>query len=99
MASRMRSRRSSARGAAGLPGGSPRRNFGSRCEAAAAAAFAGRSSLGQDQVDCSSDRYVDVQKFQDFGPPSAPPIARDGEVDGIFNEIGESNDPFFLLQT
>ena len=27
--------------------------------------------------------YVDVQKFQDFWTPSAPPIARDGEVDGI----------------
>ena len=58
------------------------------------------------KVGCSSnyyfyiqERYADVQKFQDFGPPSAPPIAaRGGEVDGIFDAIGESND-HFLLQT
>ncbi|KAI5005122.1 hypothetical protein ZWY2020_032365 [Hordeum vulgare] len=56
MASRTRSRRSSAGGAAGLPGGSPRRTFGSRCEVAAAAAFASRSSLGQDQVSTAGGR-------------------------------------------
>ncbi|KAI5002531.1 hypothetical protein ZWY2020_027181 [Hordeum vulgare] len=54
MASRTRSRRSSAGGAAGLPGGQSKENLWVDVRGAAAA-FAGRSSLGQDQVDCSSD--------------------------------------------
>ncbi|KAE8812592.1 hypothetical protein D1007_10280 [Hordeum vulgare] len=33
-------------------------------------------------------RYVDTQKFQDFGPPSAPPIARDGEEKIIRSLLG-----------
>lgn len=45
-------------------------------------------------MDCSSHRYLDVQKFQDFGTPSAPPIARDGEVDGIFDAIADMNRGF-----
>ncbi|VAI56494.1 unnamed protein product [Triticum turgidum subsp. durum] len=60
----------------GLARGQSKENLRVEVRAAAAAAFAGKSSRGQDQVDCTShERYVDVQKFQDFGPPSAPPIA------------------------
>ncbi|VAI44882.1 unnamed protein product [Triticum turgidum subsp. durum] len=60
----------------GLARGQSKENLRVEVRAAAAAAFAGKSSRGQDQVDCSShERYADVQKFQDFGPPSAPPIA------------------------
>ncbi|XP_044374495.1 uncharacterized protein [Triticum aestivum] len=42
---------------------------------------------GQSKENLRVERYLDVQKFQDFGTPSAPPIARDGEVDGIFDAI------------
>ncbi|KAM3228006.1 hypothetical protein ACQJBY_059629 [Aegilops geniculata] len=78
----------------GLARGQSKENLRVEVRAAAAAAFAGKSSRGQDQVDCSSHRYVDVQKFQDFGPPSAPPIARDGEVDDILDAIADESGGF-----
>jgi hypothetical protein len=44
------------------------------------------------------EQYVDERRFQDFGPPSAPPIAQDGEDHRIFDAVGESSD-HFLFQT
>ena len=38
--------------------------------------------------------YADEHTFQDFGPPSAPPIAPDG---GIFDAVGERSDHFLLV--
>uniref|UniRef100_A0A453NKV2 Uncharacterized protein n=1 Tax=Aegilops tauschii subsp. strangulata TaxID=200361 RepID=A0A453NKV2_AEGTS len=80
----------------GLARGQSKENLRVEVRAAAAAAFAGKSSRGQDQVDRTShERYADVQKFQDFGPPSAPPIAaRVGEVDGILDAIADESGGF-----
>ncbi|XP_024318268.1 uncharacterized protein LOC100844890 isoform X2 [Brachypodium distachyon] len=74
----------------GLARGQSKENL--RVEVRAAAAFDGKYSRGQDPVDTSlHERHVDVQKFQNFGPPSAPPIARDEEEDGIFDTVAETN--------
>ncbi|KAM0896333.1 hypothetical protein ACQ4PT_023262 [Festuca glaucescens] len=71
----------------GLVRGHSKENL--RVEVRAAAAFAGKCSRAQDTpVDYSAhEQYVDERRFQDFGPPSAPPIAQDGEEHRIFDTL------------
>ncbi|CAM0946286.1 unnamed protein product [Alopecurus aequalis] len=70
----------------GLVRGHSKENL--RVEVRAAAEFAGKCSRAQDTVDYSlHEPYADEHRFQDFGPPSAPPIAPDG---GIFDAVEDA---------
>uniref|UniRef100_A0ACD5YPI2 Uncharacterized protein n=1 Tax=Avena sativa TaxID=4498 RepID=A0ACD5YPI2_AVESA len=77
----------SRRGGGGLVRGHSKENL--RVEVRAAAAFAGKCPRAQDPpLDYSShEQYVDERRFQEFGPPSAPPIAQDGEEHRIFDAV------------